>query len=139
MDDLTRVQRDMLFAIARQDEKSHYRNIKRTLNDYYEKAIYNGHSREYETRRVFPHLDALVENGLVEKIEHDERLDFYRLTAAGRRTIAERLAWQRECLENEPDLEWPGEDGETDVEQKGSTSLPAEGSRDSGRPNRSDC
>lgn len=98
MDDLTALQRDMLYVVASLD-RPHYRAIKRELNDYYEKAIYNGVDREYTTRRVFPHLDVLVEKGLVRVVENETHMNYYRPTERGWEAIDRRREWERECIE----------------------------------------
>jgi DNA-binding PadR family transcriptional regulator len=99
MDDLTAFQRDVLFAIAAQ-ESPHYRAIKRTLSDYYEKRIYNGHDRKnLDVRKVFPNLDTLIEKGLVEKEERQTQSDRYWLTDDGWAEIDARRAWERQCLD----------------------------------------
>ncbi|MFB6184138.1 MAG: PadR family transcriptional regulator [Haloarculaceae archaeon] len=106
MDDLTGLQRDMLYVIAARGQP-HYRDIKRGLNDYYEKAIYNGIDREYTTRRVFPHLDTLIEKGLVEGVENETHMDYYRVTEDGWETIDRRRAWERQCIEGRADAPAP--------------------------------
>ena len=64
MYDLTGFQRDCLYVIAGLDSP-HGLAIKDELNDYYEKEIHHG--------RLDPNLDTLVDKGLVEKGERDQR------------------------------------------------------------------
>ena len=69
MYDLTEFQRDLLYAIAGQDEP-HGLAIKEELEVYYETEIHHG--------RLYPNLDTLVEKGLLEKGELDKRTNCYR-------------------------------------------------------------
>ncbi|MDG5778570.1 PadR family transcriptional regulator [Haloarculaceae archaeon H-GB2-1] len=98
MDDLTGLQRDLLFAVAGQDDP-HYLAIKQDLQAYYEKAIYNGHDREFRTRRLFPNLDTLIEKELVERERRGQDMDRYHVTDEGYRVIDERHAWERERVD----------------------------------------
>lgn len=41
--------------------------------------------------RLYPHLDALVEDGLLEKGTHDKRTNSYSITDDGRSLLAERV------------------------------------------------
>jgi len=92
MFDLTGFQRDLLYAIAGEEEP-HGLAIKDVLERYYETEIHHG--------RLYPNLDTLVEKGLVEKSEKDRRTNEYRLTGRGRREIADRRAWEGEFLDGE--------------------------------------
>jgi hypothetical protein len=62
MDNLTGFQRDILYVTAGLDEP-HGLAIKEELEDYYESEIQHG--------RLYPNLDTLVEEGLIEKGEID--------------------------------------------------------------------
>jgi len=64
MYDLTAFQRGLLYAIAGQDEL-YGLAIKDELEEYYEEEIHHG--------RLYPNLDEVVEKGLVEKGELDQR------------------------------------------------------------------
>jgi DNA-binding PadR family transcriptional regulator len=90
MYDLTGFQRDLLYVIAGLDEP-HGLAIKEELEDYYEKEIHHG--------RLYPNLDTLVEKGLVEKGEIDQRTNSYSLTRRGRREIEARREWETEYVD----------------------------------------
>ncbi|MDF9748273.1 PadR family transcriptional regulator [Natrinema salsiterrestre] len=85
MHDLTGFQRDLLYTIAGQDNP-HGLAIKEELEDYYEKEIHHG--------RLYPNLDEVVDKGLVEKGELDQRTNFYKITARGRRELEARREWE---------------------------------------------
>ncbi|WP_226008225.1 PadR family transcriptional regulator [Natrinema salinisoli] len=85
MYDLTGFQRDLLYTIAGQDEP-HGLAIKDELEDYYEKEIHHG--------RLYPNLDEVVDKGLVEKGERDQRTNYYTVTARGRRELEARREWE---------------------------------------------
>ncbi|WP_433634754.1 helix-turn-helix transcriptional regulator, partial [Halomicrococcus sp. NG-SE-24] len=74
MHDLTGFQRDLLYVVNGLDDP-HGLAIKDELEDYYEKEIHHG--------RLYPNLDTLVDKGLVEKGEIDNRTNFYTLTQRG--------------------------------------------------------
>ena len=82
---LTEFQRDVLYAIAGQDEPKGLA-IKDELDNYYESEINHG--------RLYPNLDDLVEKGLIEKGERDKRTNCYRLTQRGHREIDTRREWE---------------------------------------------
>ncbi|MFB1065272.1 PadR family transcriptional regulator [Natrinema sp. CBA1119] len=85
MYDLTGFQRDLLYTIAGQDDP-HGLAIKDELEDYYEKEIHHG--------RLYPNLDEVVDKGLVEKGELDQRTNYYTITARGRRELEARREWE---------------------------------------------
>jgi len=85
MHDLTGFQRDLLYVIAGADEP-HGLAIKEELEDYYESEIHHG--------RLYPNLDTLVDKGLVEKGEKDQRTNYYTLTRRGRRELDARRDWE---------------------------------------------
>lgn len=85
MDDLTAFQRDLLYAISGLDEP-HGLAVKDTLEDYYETEITNG--------RLYPNLDTLVEEGLVNKGQRDQRTNTYTLSQHGVREIDARFEWE---------------------------------------------
>ncbi|SDL08356.1 PadR family transcriptional regulator [Natronorubrum texcoconense] len=85
MYDLTGFQRDLLYAIAGQDEP-HGLAIKEELEDYYESEIHHG--------RLYPNLDNIVDKGLVEKGTADQRTNYYSITARGRRELEARRDWE---------------------------------------------
>ena len=90
MNELTGFQRDLLYVIGGNDEP-HGLAIKDEMEDYYEAAIHHG--------RLYPNLDTLVENGLVEKGSLDRRTNYYALTSAGEDTLAERQDWKAQYLD----------------------------------------
>lgn len=90
MNELTRIQRDLLYVIAGHDEPTVLR-IKRTLEDYYDADVDHG--------RLYPNLDALSESGLVEKVEHGSRTPYYTLTDRGHREIEARRDWESQHVD----------------------------------------
>ncbi|GAB7017304.1 helix-turn-helix transcriptional regulator [Halostagnicola sp. A-GB9-2] len=90
MYDLTGFQRDLLLVIEGLDEP-HGLAIKDELEGYYEKEIHHG--------RLYPNLDTLVEKGLVEKGELDQRTNFYSTTRRGRREIEARREWENQYID----------------------------------------
>lgn len=90
MNELTRIQRDLLYVIAGHDEPTVLR-IKRTLEGYYDADVDQG--------RLYPNLDALSENGLVEKVEHGSRTPYYTLTDRGHREIEARRDWESQYVD----------------------------------------
>ncbi|MFB6112981.1 MAG: PadR family transcriptional regulator [Halodesulfurarchaeum sp.] len=90
MDDLTGFQRDLLIVIAGLDEPNGL-EIKDEIEEYYESTINHG--------RLYPNLDALVEGGLVEKRQQDERTNAYRLSDDGWETLESRREWEHKYVE----------------------------------------
>ena len=97
MYDLTGFQRDLLYVIAGLDAP-HGLAIKDELEDYYETEIHHG--------RLYPNLDTLVDKGLVEKGQQDERTNQYVVTDRGEREIRARRDWEddyvADALSEEP-------------------------------------
>ena len=89
MHDLTGFQRDILYVIAGLDEPNGL-EIKAELEEYYQKEIHHG--------RLYPNLDTLVEEELIEKGEVDRRTNFYTLTDSGRAVLEDRSAWEDQYL-----------------------------------------
>jgi DNA-binding PadR family transcriptional regulator len=85
MYDLTGFQRDMLFVIAGKNEP-HGLAVKQELENYYESEIHHG--------RLYPNLDTLVDKGLVEKGQLDQRTNYYTLTDRGKRELEARRQWE---------------------------------------------
>ncbi|MFB6082023.1 MAG: PadR family transcriptional regulator [Halanaeroarchaeum sp.] len=85
MDDLTGFQRDLMFVVAGLDEPNGL-EIKEEIEDYYETTINHG--------RLYPNLDTLVEDGLIEKAKQDERTNAYRLTERGSEILENRQTWE---------------------------------------------
>jgi DNA-binding PadR family transcriptional regulator len=90
MYDLTGFQRDLLYVIAGLEEP-HGLALKEELDDYYESDIHHG--------RLYPNLDTLVEEGLVEKGERDQRSNIYALTRRGAQKIEARREWEKPYLD----------------------------------------
>ncbi|MXR19904.1 helix-turn-helix transcriptional regulator [Halobacterium bonnevillei] len=94
MDDLTGFQRDLLVVTAGLEEPNGL-DIKEELERYYESDINHG--------RLYPNLDELVDKGLLEKGQQDERTNAYEVTARGARELRARRKWEnryvREALE----------------------------------------
>lgn len=84
MYDLTAFQRDLLYIAS--GEKLKGLAIKEKMQDYYKEEVNHG--------RLYPNLDTLVEKGLIEKGEQDERTNYYTITERGRREIEAREDWQ---------------------------------------------
>ena len=89
MYDLTGFQRDLLYVIAGNDSP-HGLAIKEELESYYEAEIHHG--------RLYPNLDTLVEKGLVEKGQVDQRTNYYAITKRGRREIEARREWEQQYI-----------------------------------------
>lgn len=85
MHDLTGFQRDVLYVIAGLDSPKGLA-IKAELDEYYGSEINHG--------RLYPNLDALVEKGLVEKGQIDDRTNSYTLTQRGNRELEARREWE---------------------------------------------
>jgi DNA-binding PadR family transcriptional regulator len=90
MEELTGLQRDLLYAVAGLDSP-HGLAVKEAIDPYVEGEIEHG--------RLYPNLDRLVERGLVEKGSRDERTNAYRLTDAGREALEARRAREDRYLE----------------------------------------
>jgi DNA-binding PadR family transcriptional regulator len=92
MNDLTAFQRDILYVLAGLDEP-HGLAIKDELDTYYESEINHG--------RLYPNLDALVEDGFIEKGKLDDRTNSYTLTSQARRVLRGRRTWENKYLSEE--------------------------------------
>lgn len=89
MHDLSGFQRDVLYVIANLDRPTG-QTVKAELETYYGDEIKNG--------RLYPNLDALVREGLVEKGRVDGRANAYTLTQRGGRAIEARQEWEKRQL-----------------------------------------
>lgn len=89
---VTGFQRDVLYVVAGLEEP-HGLAIKDELDAYYSTEINHG--------RLYPNLDTLVEEGLVEKGSHDDRTNAYSVTERGKQAIADRRAWEQRYVETE--------------------------------------
>jgi len=81
--DLTAFQQNILAILA--EEARYGLAIKRELENYYGTEVNHG--------RLYPNLDDLVEDGLVEKSELDKRTNEYELTDAGYSAILDQFEW----------------------------------------------
>ena len=90
MYDLTGFQRDLLYVVAGLDGP-HGLAIKEELEQYYDGEIHHG--------RLYPNLDQLVDKGLVEKGELDQRTNYYQLTRRGEREIDARREWEAQYVD----------------------------------------
>lgn len=90
MYDLTAFQRDLLYVVAGLDTP-HGLGIKDELEMYYETEIHHG--------RLYPNLDTLVEKGLIEKSQRDQRTNDYAATGRGMREIEARIEWEAQYID----------------------------------------
>lgn len=82
---LTNFQRDLLFVVAGVTSASG-KEVKQTLED--------SQDRRFLAGRVYTNLDALVDEGFVEKGEIDGRTNRYKITEQGENAIGELYDWQ---------------------------------------------
>lgn len=87
LNDLTAFKRDLLYVIAGLDEP-HGLAIKPEIEEYLGKEVHAG--------RLYPNLDDLVGEGLIEKREADGRTNSYSLTSEGRKALQARSAWEEQ-------------------------------------------
>lgn len=85
MHDLTGFQRDIIYLITGLDSPKGVA-IKEELDEYYGSEINLG--------RLYPNLDKLVDEGLVEKGQIDDRTNSYNLTQRGNRELEARREWE---------------------------------------------
>lgn len=85
MNRLTAFQRDVLYVIGKLEDP-HGLEIKEELEAYYESEVNHG--------RLYPNLDQLVEQELVDKGEKDDRTNEYQLTDNARERIRQRREWE---------------------------------------------
>ncbi|AEH38797.1 PadR family transcriptional regulator [Halopiger xanaduensis] len=88
--ELTGFQRDLLVVIAGLDQPSG-QTIKENIEDDAGTDINHG--------RLYPNLDTLVNQGLVEKGQLDRRTNYYEITDDGEEALQERESWEREYIE----------------------------------------
>lgn len=89
MHELTGFQRDCLVIIAGLKNPVGL-DISAELEKYYGTDINHG--------RLYPNLNQLVDDGLVEKRKRDERSNIYSLTQGGRSTLQNRLNWETQAF-----------------------------------------
>lgn len=83
--ELNGFQRDCLYVIAGSSRPSGI-DIKEKLDGYY--------GGDINLPRLYPALDALAEEGFIEKGKKDHRANVYTLTPRGRRAIEARREWE---------------------------------------------
>ena len=97
--ELTAFQQTILTVLA--EEARYGLAIKRELEAYYDTDVNHG--------RLYPNLDDLVAEGLVEKSERDKRTNEYTLTDAGYEALLADIEWTVSKLstndERQADLE----------------------------------
>jgi DNA-binding PadR family transcriptional regulator len=89
--ELTGFQRDLLYVIAGADRPSG-QEIKVQISQFV---------GEVNHGRLYPNLDALVEEGYVEKGQHDRRTNYYEISEKGRQALQERREWEDEFVSYE--------------------------------------
>lgn len=80
---LTAFQQTILIVLA--EAPRYGLAIKRELESYYEEEVNHG--------RLYPNLDDLVGEGLIEKSERDKRTNEYALTDDGLAAVEDLLGW----------------------------------------------
>lgn len=90
MEDLSGFQRDLLYIIAGLD-RPHGLAIKDEAENYYAQEVHHG--------RLYPNLDTLVDKGLVQKGQKDDRTNLYEVTRRGRDELIARREWEDEYLD----------------------------------------
>jgi DNA-binding PadR family transcriptional regulator len=86
--ELTGFQRDLLYVIAGSDQPSG-QAIRRTLEAYIDNVNHG---------RLYPNLDTLVEHGLVDKGDQDQRTNYYEVTAEGQALLSRRREWENQYV-----------------------------------------
>lgn len=81
--DLTAFQQTILVVLA--ETPRYGLAIKRELESYYDEEVNHG--------RLYPNLDDLVNDGLIEKSERDKRTNEYALTDEGLAAVEDLLGW----------------------------------------------
>ena len=90
MFELTGFQRDLLYCIAGTDDPS---------GQEVRSELEQSSSIEVNHGRLYPNLEDLVDEGLVEKQSKNNRTNLYRLTDQARELIVDRRQWEDERLE----------------------------------------
>lgn len=85
MHDLTGIQRDLLYSIARLNRPNGL-EVGAELEEYSQIEI--------NSAQLSPNLDSMVHKGLVEKDRRDNRANWDALTAKGRQKIEARREWE---------------------------------------------
>ena len=87
--DLTAFQQAILTILA--GEPRYGLAVKRELEAYYGEEVNHG--------RLYPNLDQLVDDGLVEKSPLDKRTNQYALTEAGEQALIAQRQWENHHLQ----------------------------------------
>lgn len=87
--ELSAFQRDILAVLAR-DGSSYGLAIKR--------AIESVHGTKVNHGRLYPNLDDLVQDGLIDKSARDNRTNDYALSKKGRNVVRSQFVWLDGCL-----------------------------------------
>ena len=85
MEELSAFQRDTLYAVGKLQDP-HGLAIKQQLEAYYNSEVNHG--------RLYPNLDQLVERGLIDKGQKNDRTNEYQLTDRAREMIRNRREWE---------------------------------------------
>jgi len=91
MFELTGFQRDLLYVIAGASRPSG-QEIKVQISQFV---------GEVNHGRLYPNLDTLVEQGFVNKGQHDRRTNFYELSDEGLEALKARREWENRFVEFE--------------------------------------
>lgn len=86
MNDLSAIQRDMLYIIQSLESPSGV-EVQASLESYYDEEVSHG--------TLYPNLHRLTDAGLVTEGEYNRRTHKYELTDRGRQTIRDRLTWEQ--------------------------------------------
>lgn len=89
MHELNGFQRDLIYVIAGLDDP-HGLAIKDKLEESYPTDVHHG--------RLYPNLDTLVEKGLIEKDQRDNRTNEYTLTSDGQNELTARRDWENKLI-----------------------------------------
>ncbi|EJN60097.1 helix-turn-helix transcriptional regulator [Halogranum rubrum] len=82
---LTGFQRDLLYVIA---------DLKQPSGQSVKEAYEISSNAEISDARLYPNLDTLVEEGLLEKGNLDRRTNFYNITERGVEALGTRRTWE---------------------------------------------
>lgn len=89
MHELNGFQRDCLYIISGLT-RPQGTDIKDQFDEYY--------GTDINLPRLYPALDALAEDGFIEKGKKDHRANVYTLTQRGRRAITARREWEDQTI-----------------------------------------
>lgn len=89
MNDMTAFQRDILYIVHAENAPKGL-EIKSRLEEYYDDEINHG--------RLYPNLDDLADQGLIQKGSYDKRTNKYELTKEGTEVLKARFRWEQTHL-----------------------------------------